>query len=47
MVIKNRFREDLFYRLNVLNIQMPSLKERVSDVPMLIEYLKKTNNSFF
>ncbi len=37
-VQQNRFREDLFYRLNVINIQVPPLRKRTDDIPMLSAY---------
>ncbi len=33
-----RFRQDLFYRINVVNILMPPLRERASDIPILVQY---------
>lgn len=41
MVEKGNFREDLFYRLNVVNIHVPPLRERTEDIPMLVDHFIK------
>jgi DNA-binding NtrC family response regulator len=37
-VEQNKFRDDLFYRLNVINIHMPPLRDRKEDIPALVEH---------
>jgi len=43
-VDKGAFREDLYYRLNVIHIHLPPLRERVDDIPMLVTYFLEKNS---
>lgn len=45
LVSEGKFREDLFYRLNVISIAMPALRERKEDIPMLCSHFIKEFNA--
>lgn len=41
MVQQGEFREDLFYRIHLITVQMPALRERREDIPLLVEYFAR------
>ena len=46
-VAEGRFREDLFYRLNVITIHLPPLRERIQDIPEFTQFLLEELNQIF
>lgn len=46
-VLAGRFREDLFYRLSSIQIRIPSLSERLEDIPLLVQFLLQKYNAAY
>jgi DNA-binding NtrC family response regulator len=46
-VAEGRFREDLFYRLNVVTIQLPPLRDRTEDIPLLLDYFRTKYSAYY
>ena len=45
MVRDGRFREDLLYRINTILIEVPPLRDRVDDIPILANYFLRVNSA--
>jgi len=44
LISSGQFRKDLYYRLNVINLKIPSLNERAEDIPLLVDYFIREYN---
>ncbi|MEW6625053.1 MAG: sigma 54-interacting transcriptional regulator [Bacillota bacterium] len=47
LIKKGKFREDLFYRINILKLEIPPLRERKEDIPILVQFFSKYFSGYF
>jgi len=47
MVAKGEFREDLFYRINLITVRLPALRERPGDIPQLVDFFTKNLKTLY